>query len=982
MKHYKIILLLTLFISLTTKVAFSQSTSLVIDNQTPGWLSSKINYGDQLSVERLKVTGYINGTDYIFLSKLIEHNLKALDLEDVNIVEGGDPIDSYTTSWGEVRNSYISTNVFGQYFGNYNYKNLQWLATPKSAFLYLKDFNTVYNDTLIVNSANQEIGSNTNPFYIYNRNNKKKYVNKYLVIGEGVKKINFSHILYYGGTYYHYVYTDGTIILPSTIEYIKGLVMSGGTLISYIQNPENVICEQETTSSGTDNCKLMPSVLWVPEGTKQSYMESSIFNNAINIFEMAPPENLELNSHNLKLYIGESSSLQVSMIPENAFYSELGWDTSDATVASVSESGEVTAINPGTANITVFSVRNPEIYTVCNVNVFEHAIGVSMSSTETTINVGETRTLSANTLPLGTSDNEISWSSSDPATASVDDLGNVTALRTGTCIIKATSVDGNYTAECTVTVVQPATNVTLNKHETTIIVNNNEALTAAIIPDNTTNKEIIWTSNNTEVADVNNNGIVMAKKAGSAKIYATALSNPEAKDSCNVTVMQPATGITLEETSWTIGELGVTKQLVARVLPEDASNKSVLWTSSNNSVCTVSSSGVVTSSGYGNAIVIATTTDGGYVATCTVTVYQPVKITATNCSRAYGEENPVFQYTSEGGTLNGTPEISCEATKTSPVGTYPIVISKGSVTNLGDTYVNGTLTITPAPLTISAGNYTKRQGEENPQFTASYEGFKNDESNDVLTKQPTITTSVTKETAPGEYPVVISGAEAQNYSISFINGVLKVLEADAIIIKADNKTISYGDAIPELTYTVEGAELQGTPSITCDATSRSSVGTYPIIISKGSVANYNDTYVNGILTIEKAPLTVSVGDYTRYQGEENPIFNLTYDGFRNGDGLSSLITIPQASTEATKDSPEGAYDIIISGGDAVNYYFKYVNGTLTILPTSSGIGSVYENMNIDDVTIYAPNGTRRSTLQRGINIIKMSDGTTRKVIVK
>ena len=449
-----------------------------------------------------------------------------------------------------------------------------------------------------------------------------------------------------------------------------------------------------------------------------------------------------------------------------------------------------------------------------------------------------------------------------------------------------------------------------------------------------------------------------------------------------MSVLQPATGITLEETSWTIGELGVTKQLVARVMPEDASNKSIVWTSSNNTVCTVSSSGVVTSSGYGNAIVIATTTDGGYVATCTVTVYQPVTITATNCSRAYGEENPVFEYTSEGGTLNGTPEITCEATKTSPVGTYPIVISKGSVTNLGDTYVNGTLTITPAPLTISAGNYTKRQGEENPQFTASYEGFKNDESNDVLTKQPTISTSVTKETAPGEYPVIISGAEAQNYSISFINGILKVLEANAIIIKADNKTISYGDAIPELTYTVEGAELQGTPSITCDATPRSSVGTYPIIISKGSVANYNDTYVNGTLTIEKAPLTVSVGDYVKHQGEDNPIFNLTYDGFRNEDGLSSLITIPQATTDATKDSPDGTYDIIISGGNAVNYYFKYVNGTLTVLPISSGINSVYENMNLDDVTIYAPNGTRRSALQRGINILKMSDGTTRKVIVK
>ena len=84
----------------------------------------------------------------------------------------------------------------------------------------------------------------------------------------------------------------------------------------------------------------------------------------------------------------------------------------------------------------------------------------------------------------------------------------------------------------------------------------------------------------------------------------------------------------------------------------------------------------------------------------------PVTVTAKSYSREYGDANPSFEFTSEGATLNGVPEITCEATATSPVGTYPIVIKKGSVTNSSDTYVNGTLTITKAPLTINGGTYT------------------------------------------------------------------------------------------------------------------------------------------------------------------------------------------------------------------------------------------------------------------------------------
>lgn len=154
--------------------------------------------------------------------------------------------------------------------------------------------------------------------------------------------------------------------------------------------------------------------------------------------------------------------------------------------------------------------------------------------------------------------------------------------------------------------------------------------------------------------------------------------------------------------------------------------------------------------------------------------HENVTITANSYTINYGDEFPEFEYTTTGAALQGTPEISCEATKTSPVGTYPIVVSKGTITNTKTTFVNGTLTITKAPLTIKAGNYTKVEGEENPTFTLTYEGFKNNEKSAVLTKQPTVSCSATKDSPAGDYPVSVSGAEAQNYSISYVSGTLTV----------------------------------------------------------------------------------------------------------------------------------------------------------------------------------------------------------------
>ena len=165
-------------------------------------------------------------------------------------------------------------------------------------------------------------------------------------------------------------------------------------------------------------------------------------------------------------------------------------------------------------------------------------------------------------------------------------------------------------------------------------------------------------------------------------------------------------------------------------------------------------------------------------------------ITGKNYTREYGDVNPVFEFTTEGITLEGTPEIFCEATATSPVGTYDIILRKGTVENYYNVKcVMGTLTITKAPLTIAAGTYTKEQWEEMPEFTLTYTGFKNNETNDVLIKQPTVSCEATVESTPGEYPVTVSGAKAQNYDISYTNGKLIVEGPEPYAALSNDNTV-------------------------------------------------------------------------------------------------------------------------------------------------------------------------------------------------
>lgn len=250
---------------------------------------------------------------------------------------------------------------------------------------------------------------------------------------------------------------------------------------------------------------------------------------------------------------------------------------------------------------------------------------LSESSLELT--VGDEYTLVATVLPSNTDDDKtVSWSSSAPAVASVSG-GVVSAKAAGSAVI--TAKVGAKTASCTVTVaeavipVEPVEveSVTLNETSLTLKEGETFTLVATVLPENADDKTVLWSSSDPTVASVAG-GLVTALKAGSVVITAKAGAFSA---TCDVTVEAEGPGpeepvavesVTLNKTELELEE-GATFTLVATVLPADATNPSVTWTSSDPTVATVEN-GVVKALKAGTAVITAQA--GEKTATCTVTV--------------------------------------------------------------------------------------------------------------------------------------------------------------------------------------------------------------------------------------------------------------------------------------------------------------------------------------------------------------------------
>lgn len=262
--------------------------------------------------------------------------------------------------------------------------------------------------------------------------------------------------------------------------------------------------------------------------------------------------------------------------------------------------------------------------------------------------------------PADTTDQTVTWTSSDETVAKVDQDGKVTALKVGTATITATSqADNKLKATCVVTVTGKAvTGVTLDKTKVDLTPGSTLTLTATLAPADATNKEVTWTSSNPAMVAVDQGGKITVP-AGAA-VGQTATITVTTKDggktaACDITIkaaVVPVTGVKLNQTTAELTMGGtVTLALTATVEPETATNKNLSWKSGDTAVATVDSNGKVTAVGAGTATITVTTEDGGKAAVCEITV----KAAATPVTEV------VLNYPSaeltEGGTLTLTATV-------------------------------------------------------------------------------------------------------------------------------------------------------------------------------------------------------------------------------------------------------------------------------------------------------------------------------------
>ena len=386
-------------------------------------------------------------------------------------------------------------------------------------------------------------------------------------------------------------------------------------------------------------------------------------------------------------------------------------------------------------------------------------------------------------------------------------------------------------------------------------------------------------------------------------------------------------------------------------------------------------------------------------------VNKPLIITANDLTMTYGDELPTFTYSAEGGNLVGIPTLSCDATSKSPVGTYTIKVSQGSVTDTNASLVNGTLTITKAPLTISAGDYTKKQYDPMPDFSILYEGFKNNEKEEVLIKQPTLSCEADENSTPGEYAIIVSGAEATNYQIQYVEGRLTVTEPDSYTLTymVDDEiyqsfSIKYKERIVPLEEpTKEGYTFNGWSEIP---------ETMPA----------NDVVVTGSFSVNSYTLTYMVDGVVyqsftvKYKDAITPLEAPTKEGYTFSGWSGLLRSMPARDVTVYGKFTVNTYIVIFMDGDDVLYTEEVNYGEAIPIPEiKDKYGLVYkwldvpETMPAHDVviqvdetdmidgptpdpslvereSIYDLSGRKLPALQKGINIIRMSDGTIRKLL--
>lgn len=324
--------------------------------------------------------------------------------------------------------------------------------------------------------------------------------------------------------------------------------------------------------------------------------------------------------------IGKTLELTATASPDDASSHKVLFETSDPSIAVIQNTSVLKGTKAGECELTAYSKQNPEVTDVYHLIVVQPVNKLTIVSDSKNVNVGSTMQLDVDFQPANASMKKVIWSTENSNVAQVDEYGTVTAIKRGTATIKATAADGSgKAATISLNVQQGPESITFMSDDEVIDVGASKKLTATVLPSNTNNKNVTWSSTDSSVATVTKNGTVKGISVGNCSLICTCDADPGVYAAINLQVQQPVTKITFTEANTTV-DVGSTTEVSWNVLPANATNPAVTLKSSNERIATVDQYGTVTGVKKGSCKITATATDGSKRSgSITVKVTQPVE---------------------------------------------------------------------------------------------------------------------------------------------------------------------------------------------------------------------------------------------------------------------------------------------------------------------------------------------------------------------
>lgn len=494
--------------------------------------------------------------------------------------------------------------------------------------------------------------------------------------------------------------------------------------------------------------------------------------------------------------------------------------------------------------------------------------GVRLPYTSDTIFISEvSNQLNVTIRPDNATNKNVTWNSSNPAVASVDSNGLVTPLQNGVTTITVTTEDGGFTATCKITVMGgqsevPVTGVELSEHQLNMTVGGKMVqLSDTVKPEDASVNSFKYYSSNRAVADVTPTGWVRVKAPGTAIITVETIEGAFT-DTCTVTVTAPVTGVSLDQTSVTLDK-DTTCQLTPVFVPENASNKNVTWSSSDETVATVSDTGLVTALKFGGeATITVTTEDGGYTATCAVKVngisIADAAVQLDEASFTYDgtAHSPAVTVKLGDDTLTQGEDYTVTYTNNTGAGTATVTVT-GCGEYSGTASTTFTIDKAAAPTiefpTLGSIVYGQKLSEVTLTGGSTNLGTFAWMNPDYL---PPVNAQVDTETV--QMTFVPSEDTKNNYEIDFeskTETLCPTVTPRPITVTANSFTCAVGDEQPDLTtaYTVAGDFVGAdawvaAPNVTCEA-DMNAAGEYPVKVTADAGENYTVTCVDGVLSV-------------------------------------------------------------------------------------------------------------------------------------